>query len=133
MATILVVDDEPDVADIVSIRLGQEGHTVFSAGDGLAGVEAAMRHAPDLIILDLMMPGVDGYEVLYQIRNNPRTADAAVILLTARSDFPSIYRGWDKGADNYVTKPFDLDDLADKARAALAERESRLREAAPAS
>ena len=74
-----------------------------------------------------MMPGLDGYEVLYQMRNNPITEDASVILLTARSGFPSIYKGWDKGADNYVTKPFDVDKLADLVRQALAEHSGKKR------
>ena len=129
MATILVVDDEPDVVEIVSIRLERDGHTVISAGDGRAGLDIAMHQKPDLTILDLMMPGLDGYEVLYQLRHNPITEDASVILLTARSDFPSIYKGWDKGADNYVTKPFDVDKLAEMVRDALAEHEREKAEA----
>ncbi len=132
MAKILVVDDEPDVVDIVSIRLERDGHTVLGAADGRAGLDAAMHEKPDLIILDLMMPGLDGYEVLYQMRHNPITEDASVILLTARSDFPSIYKGWDKGADNYVTKPFDVDRLADLVQQALAEHEREKAEAATA-
>lgn len=132
MARILVVDDEPDVVDIVSIRLERDGHTVLGAADGRAGLDMAMHEKPDLIILDLMMPGLDGYEVLYQMRHNPITEDASVILLTARSDFPSIYKGWDKGADNYVTKPFDVDRLAEMVQQALAEHDREKAEAATA-
>jgi DNA-binding response OmpR family regulator len=132
MARILVVDDEPDVVEIVSIRLERDGHTVLGAADGRAGLDMAMHEKPDLIILDLMMPGLDGYEVLYQMRHNPITEDASVILLTARGDFPSIYKGWDKGADNYVTKPFDVDRLAEMVQQALAEHDREKAEAAAA-
>lgn len=112
MATILVVDDEPDVVEIVRFRLAQEGHTILTANDGPTGLSLAINHSPDLAILDVMMPGFDGFEVLFQMKNNPRTVNTAVIMLTAKTDLSSISKGWGMDVDNYVTKPFNVDELA---------------------
>ena len=119
MATILVVDDEPDVVEIVRFRLQQEGHTLLSAEDGPSGLAAAINQIPDLVILDVMMPGFDGIEVLFQMKNNPRTANSPVIMLTAKADFSSIAKGWNMDVDNYVTKPFKVDELAETVKNVL--------------
>lgn len=110
--TILVVDDEPDVIEIVRFRLEKEGYNVLSAGDGRAGLAAAIEKSPDLVVLDVMMPGLDGFEVLFQMKNNPKTKDTPVVMLTAKTDMSSISKGWGMDVDNYVTKPFNVDDLA---------------------
>ncbi len=110
--TILVVDDEPDLVEIVRFRLEKEGYKVLSAGDGRAGLAAAIEKSPDLVVLDVMMPGLDGFEVLFQMKNNPKTKDTPVVMLTAKTDMSSISKGWGMDVDNYVTKPFNVDDLA---------------------
>jgi len=112
MATILVVDDEPDVVEIVRFRLERDGHTIVSAADGPTGLVTAFTRSPDLVILDVMMPGIDGFEVLRRMKNDPRTAHTPVIMLTAKADFSSVAQGWNMDVDNYVTKPFEVDELS---------------------
>ena len=112
MATILVVDDEPDVVEIVRFRLEREGHAVISAADGPTGLVTAFTRNPDLVILDVMMPGIDGFEVLRRMKNDSRTAHTPVIMLTAKADFSSVAQGWNMDVDNYITKPFEVDELA---------------------
>jgi DNA-binding response OmpR family regulator len=112
MARILVVDDEPDIIEIVRLRLEQNGHVVLSAPNGQAALMAAVTHKPDLVILDVMMPGLDGFEVLRRLKNGAHTGGVPVVMLTAKSDFPSVAQGWSLDADNYVTKPFQVDDLS---------------------
>ena len=119
MPKILVVDDEPDVLEIVRFRLEKDGHTVLTAADGIAGLNSAISLHPDLVILDVMMPGIDGFEVAFQMKNNPHTVNTPVIMLTAKADFSSIARGWNLDVDNYVTKPFKVDDLAETVRNVL--------------
>ena len=122
MATILVVDDEPDVVEIVRDRLEREGHSVVSAADGPTGLVAAFTRRPDLVILDVMMPGIDGFEVLRRMKNDARTAHTPVIMLTAKSDFSSVAKGWNMDVDNYVTKPFVVDELAETVKNVLTYR-----------
>ena len=112
MATILVVDDEPDVVEIVRFRLEKDGHILISAADGPTGLVTAFTRHPDLVILDVMMPGIDGFEVLNRLKNDARTSRTPVILLTAKADFSSIAKGWNMDVDNYITKPFDVNELA---------------------
>jgi CheY-like chemotaxis protein len=120
MATILVVDDEPDVVEIVRVRLERDGHTLIGVTNGPAALTNALTRFPDLIVLDLMMPGMDGFEVLRQLKGNPHTAKTPVILLTARADYSAKAQAWEMYADHYVTKPFDLDVLAQTVQNALA-------------
>lgn len=122
MATILVVDDEPDMVEIVRFRLERDGHTVYSAADGPAGLVGAFTRNPDLVILDVMMPGFDGFEVVRRLKNDGRTAQTPIIMLTAKADFDSVARGWNMDVDNYVTKPFEVDELADTVKNILAYR-----------
>ena len=119
MATILVVDDEPDVVEIVRFRLERDGHTIISAADGPTGLVSALTRRPDLVILDVMMPGMDGFEVLRRLKADARTAEMPVIMLTARADFSSVAKGWSMDVDNYVTKPFDVDELAETVKNVL--------------
>ena len=109
---ILIVDDEADVVEIVRFRLARDGYTILTASDGESGLASIFRYHPDLVILDVMMPGIDGFEVLFQMKHNPRTRDTPVIMLTAKTDFASISKGWGMDVDNYVTKPFNVDELA---------------------
>lgn len=116
VAKILVVEDEASIANLVVSYLRKEGYEVFAAADGLAGLKAARAVRPDLIVLDIMLPGMDGLEVLAQIR---RESNPYVILLTARSEEVDKIVGLAVGADDYVTKPFSPRELVARVKAAL--------------
>ena len=103
MPKILVVDDEPSILNLLTSYLKAEGYEVYTASDGLAALKAAKTYQPDIIILDLMLPGLDGLEVLSRLR---RELDVYVILLTARTEETDKIVGLSVGADDYVTKPF---------------------------
>ena len=113
---ILVVEDEASISNLVVSYLRKEGYEVFTAANGLAGLKAARSVKPDLIVLDIMLPGMDGLEVLAQIR---REANPYVILLTARSEEVDKIVGLSVGADDYVTKPFSMRELTARVKAAL--------------
>ena len=108
---VLVVDDEPGMTDIVATNLRAEGYEVTSASDGAAAVSAAQRRRPDLIVLDIMLPKLDGWQVLQTLEGRPDTAGIPVILLTAKTDDADVLRGLDLGAVEYITKPFFPEDL----------------------
>ena len=116
MATILVVDDEPDLVEIVRYRLERDGHTVLTADDGESGLARVLADEPDLIVLDVIMPRLDGFEMLRRLKRERAytTAGTAtpVLLLTARADFAAISQGWEEYADAYMIKPFNIDELA---------------------
>ena len=116
MTKILVVDDEPSIINLVSAYLKPEGYEVYTASDGNAGLKAARAFKPDLIILDLMLPGMDGIELLSHLR---RESDVYVIMLTARTDETDKIVGLSVGADDYVTKPFSPRELVARVKAAL--------------
>jgi two-component system alkaline phosphatase synthesis response regulator PhoP len=113
---ILVVEDETSISNLVVSYLRKEGYEVFTAADGPGGLKAARAVKPDLIVLDIMLPGMDGLEVLAQIR---REANPYVILLTARSEEVDKIVGLSVGADDYVTKPFSMRELTARVKAAL--------------
>lgn len=104
--TILMIDDDLDIREIVRVNLEGAGYRVLCASDGVEGLAAARDHQPDLIILDVLMPGLDGWQVLDQLVNDPRTADRPIIMLTCRGEDQDILRGLDSGASEYITKPF---------------------------
>jgi DNA-binding response OmpR family regulator len=104
MKTILVVDDAPNIVELLRMYLEGAGYATVVATDGPAAVEAHRKHRPDLVILDLMLPGMDGFEVCRAIR---READTPVLMLTARTDDVDAIVGLELGADDYVTKPFN--------------------------
>ena len=116
MVKILVIDDEPSIVNLVSAYLRPEGYEVYTAPDGNAGLKAARTFKPDLIILDLMLPGMDGIELLSRLR---RESDVYVIMLTARTDETDKIVGLSVGADDYVTKPFSPRELVARVKAAL--------------
>ena len=116
MTKILVVDDEPSITNLVSAYLKPEGFEVFTASDGNAGLKAARAFKPDLIILDVMLPGMDGIELLSRLR---RESDVYVIMLTARTEETDKIVGLSVGADDYVTKPFSPRELVARVKAAL--------------
>ena len=113
---ILVVDDEPGVLDVAQMYLSREGFRVALAADGPAALAAVEREPPDLIILDLMLPGLDGFEVCRRLR---RTSDVPIIILTARDEDVDKIVGLELGADDYLTKPFNPRELVARARAVL--------------
>ncbi|MBK6792267.1 MAG: response regulator transcription factor [Anaerolineales bacterium] len=116
MTKILVIDDEPSITNLVSAYLKPEGYEVFIAADGNAGLKAARAFKPDLIILDLMLPGMDGIELLSRLR---RESEVYVIMLTARTEETDKIVGLSVGADDYVTKPFSPRELVARVKAAL--------------
>jgi two-component system alkaline phosphatase synthesis response regulator PhoP len=116
MPRILVVDDEPSIVNLVSVYLRAEGFEVFTASDGTAGLKAARTLKPDLIVLDVMLPGMDGVELLSRLR---RESEVYVILLTARAEETDKIVGLSVGADDYVTKPFSPRELTARVKAAL--------------
>ena len=118
-ALILVVDDDPDVRAVVEITLRFAGFEVASAVDGLHGISESLRLQPDLILLDLMMPTTDGYEVVRRLRADSRVSHIPVIMLTARTQLEDKVAGLEAGADDYVTKPFDGDELVARVHASL--------------
>jgi DNA-binding response OmpR family regulator len=116
MKTILVVDDERNIVDLLRLYLEKEGFAVVAAGDGEEGLALHQRHDPDLVVLDLMLPKVDGFEVCREIR---RRGDTPILMLTARSDDIDAIIGLELGADDYVTKPFHPRALVARVKAIL--------------
>jgi DNA-binding response OmpR family regulator len=122
--TVLVADDDEDILQLVSFRLERAGYTVVTAADGQQALAAAREHHPDLAVLDVMMPGLNGYEVTRQLRADPATAAIPVILLTARVQEAEVSRGFEAGADDYLRKPFSPQELRSRVQAILARRSS---------
>lgn len=116
---ILLVDDEPDILEIVGYNLTNEGYHVLTAENGKEGVKMAKKHLPHLIILDVMMPEMDGIEACEQIRKNRDNEDAIIAFLTARGEDYSQVAGYDAGADDYITKPIKPKVLVSKVKALL--------------
>jgi len=121
MVKILVIDDEPSITKLVSAYLKPEGYEVFTASDGVSGIKAARAFRPDLVVLDLMLPGMDGLELLSQLR---RESNVYVILLTAKTEETDKVVGLSVGADDYVTKPFSPRELVARIKAALRRQQS---------
>ena len=109
---ILFADDDPGMRALVVINLEAEGFEVTTAEDGFSALEKAERLHPDLIVLDVMMPGRDGLDVLQELRKRPAVAAIPVVLLTAKATDADVWDGWKAGADYYMTKPFRPEDLA---------------------
>lgn len=116
---ILLVDDEPDILEIVGYNLSAEGYQVVTAENGLQAVKKATKEKPQLIILDVMMPEMDGIEACEQIRKNPDLNDTIITFLTARGEDYSQVAGFDAGADDYITKPIKPKVLVSKVKALL--------------
>ncbi len=116
MSKILVIDDEPSITNLVTAYLKPEGYQVYTAADGPSGLKAARAFKPDVIILDIMLPGMDGLELLSRLR---RESGVYVILLTAKTEETDKIVGLSVGADDYVTKPFSPRELTARVKAAL--------------
>jgi len=119
MATVLLVDDDPKIRDLLRLYVERDGHRALFAADGEAALEMALRDRPDLILLDVMLPGIDGFEVCRRIRD---VSDIPILLLTARSGEGDTVVGLDIGADDYVVKPFSPRELMARVRAHLRRR-----------
>jgi phosphate regulon transcriptional regulator PhoB len=116
---ILVIDDEPDLVELVSYNLKKEGFKVTVASNGEDGLEKLRKGSFDLLVLDLMLPGIQGVDLCRMIRRNPKTETLPIIMLTARSDMADKVKGLETGADDYVTKPFSPAELVARVRALL--------------
>jgi DNA-binding response OmpR family regulator len=110
---VLWADDDPMIRSVMALNLEAEGFDVQTVADGDAAYEEAVRIPPDVLVLDIMMPGQDGYSVLRALRLNPDTAELPVVLLTAKATDAEVWEGWKAGADYYITKPFDPTELTD--------------------
>jgi two-component system response regulator MprA len=117
---VLVIEDDPQISDLLRRGLIYEGYTVAVAGDGPAGLSAARDRPPDLVLLDLMLPGMDGLTVCQRLRS---ASDVPILILTARDAVPDRIKGLDAGADDYVVKPFNFDELLARIRALLRRRQ----------
>ena len=116
---ILIADDDPDILALVSFRLERAGYEVVQARNGEEAVQVALARRPDLAVIDVMMPRIDGYEATRQLRQQEETSRMPIILLTARVQEEDIARGFDAGADDYVRKPFSPQELGSRVQAAL--------------
>ncbi|MEA3508672.1 MAG: response regulator transcription factor [Synergistota bacterium] len=122
---ILIVEDEQSIAELVSEALKRYGFRVENVSDGDIGLDMIETTLPDLVILDLMLPGLDGWEICRRMRENEATADIPVMMLTARRDERDVVAGLELGADDYMRKPFSLSELAARVRALLRRRGKR--------
>jgi two-component system phosphate regulon response regulator PhoB len=116
---ILVVDDEPDITALVAYHLARAGYRVSTATTGPDALRAAREERPDIVVLDLMLPGMSGYEVLRELRQRPETREVGVILLTSRREETDRIKGFSLGADDYLTKPFSPQELTLRVAALL--------------
>lgn len=119
MSKILVIDDDKSIVELIKVNLEIQGHKVLTANDGHSGIALAQQDEPDLIILDIMMPELDGYSTCQRLRQNSITKEISILMLTALSSTDDKISGFDSGADDYLTKPFELPELYVRIRALL--------------
>jgi DNA-binding response OmpR family regulator len=108
---IVIADDDDDIRQVLRMTLEEEGYSVAAACDGDAARDLVLATLPDLVVLDVMMPGLDGFEVLRILRARAQTREIPVVLLTAKTSDTDVWMGWEAGASSYLTKPFDFDEL----------------------
>ncbi len=123
---IFVVEDEEGILELLRYNLTREGFAVASAANGEEAVNAIPRKLPDLILLDLMLPGLDGLEVCRALKKNPKTAGIPIVMVTAKGEESDIVAGLELGADDYITKPFSMKVLAARVRTILRRKEMRV-------
>jgi DNA-binding response OmpR family regulator len=120
--TVLVADDDEDILDLVTLHLERAGYDVITVRDGRAALAAAREHQPDLVVLDVVMPRLNGHEVVRSLRGDESTRDIPVVLLSARVEEAEVRRGFVAGADDYIPKPFRSRELVTRIEATLARR-----------
>jgi DNA-binding response OmpR family regulator len=120
MAKIVIAEDEPDIRELIAFTLRFAGHEVITGSNGQEGYELAMLHKPDLVMLDVRMPKMTGYEACQSIKSTPETAHIPVVFLSAKGQESEIEQGLAVGADEYLLKPFAPDQLAQQVRQVLA-------------
>ena len=106
--TILIIEDEPDISELIEYSLTQSGYNIIVSDNGEKGIEVTRKHSPDLILLDLMLPGINGIDVCRVLKNDKDTSEVSIIMLTALGQEEDIIKGLETGADDYVTKPFSF-------------------------
>ena len=116
---VLIIEDEVDIAQLVAFNLQRNGYLVDQVHDGREGLEKILKDQPDLVILDLMLPGLDGYKILKKMQRDPRSHSIPVLMLTAKSQIDDRLRGLELGADDYLTKPFSPKELILRVKAIL--------------
>jgi len=116
MRKILLVDDHPDIVRLLEMSLRPDGYTIVTANDGLTALDVARRERPDLMILDVRMPELDGYRVLHRIKSDPELQSTVVVMLTVHDQPEDMALGLDMGADYYLSKPFRPDDVCQLVR-----------------
>lgn len=119
MSKILIIDDDPSIVELIKINLELIGHETITATDGIKGVALCFQELPDLVILDVMMPEVDGFTVAKRIRNNKATENIPILMLTALGMLNDKVKGFNSGVDDYLVKPFELEELKVRVRALL--------------
>lgn len=119
MNKVLVVDDDNAILELIKVNLEIQGHKVFTADNALSGIALATQEQPDVIVLDLMLPEIDGFTACQRIRQNEKTKDIPILMLTALSTIENKVQGFDSGADDYLTKPFELPELYVRIKALL--------------
>ncbi|OGB88095.1 hypothetical protein A3H38_03365 [candidate division WOR-1 bacterium RIFCSPLOWO2_02_FULL_46_20] len=119
MSKILIIDDEKDLVEMMTMRLTAMGYDIVGAGNGEEGISLARQAAPDLILLDIMMPGIDGYETLKRLKQEAKTKAIPVVMLTAVGKPDAVSRSLEGGASDYISKPFEPKTLLEKIRKAL--------------
>jgi DNA-binding response OmpR family regulator len=119
---VLAADDDEDILELIAFRLEHSGYTVLQAHDGQEALDLARTSRPDLAVLDVMMPKIDGFEVTRRLREDDSTTRIPIILLTARTQEADVQRGFDAGADDYIRKPFSPQELRARVQAILGRR-----------
>lgn len=119
---ILVIEDEPHIIKLVTFILESNGYEVLQAFVGREGIETARKEKPDMIVLDIMMPGMDGFEVAKVLTKDPKTNSIPILMLSSKAQFEDKMTGIDSGALDYITKPFEKEELLQKVKECLAEK-----------
>jgi two-component system phosphate regulon response regulator PhoB len=122
--TIIAIEDEPDLLEVVRYNLSREGYQVQGSEDGEEGLELIQKSPPDLVLLDLMLPGMDGLEICRRVKYDPSTRDIPIIIVSAKGEESDVVLGLELGADDYVVKPFSPRELVARVRAVLRRRRS---------
>jgi two-component system, OmpR family, response regulator RpaA len=119
MAKIIAIDDDPSIVELIKVNLEMQGHTVITAPDGIQGLALIKQEKPNLVVTDLMMPEVDGYTVCQRVRKDAELEAIPIVMLTALGELDDKVKGFDAGADDYLTKPFEIPELLVRVRALL--------------